>query len=873
MTTAPRSSFVGLAVAGLVFTPVANTVAAEVSLTVDEDGTLWIDTVLPTAKEAVLLASDELFEFVNGAVLVSDPAPPQPIGPHPVMDAALGESLSFGDLTSSLTEIQALRLHSNPGADRVIYLDFDGHTIEGTAWNNGRATSIEVGEYSREEVGQEVAGFSQYEIEGIIEIWAQVSEDFAPWPVDVTTEFPGDEALNSSNRNTDQKYGSRVVITPDSSWYGSSGGVAYVGTMGLGYYSPAFVFSNNLPSYAWVDTTLVKYGGNPKMVGEAASHEVGHNLGLSHDGVVDSNPNDSTNTSRAYYGGSSTGDWAPIMGVGYYKPVTQWSKGDYPDASQKQDDIAIIDGFLPGRATESTTSSESLGSDDSIIRGTLADGGAVDTHSIVVNEGPAQITLEKAVPTGNLLADLVVTNDATGQTFTVAPGDAATWIHTVADLDAGSYTVRVRSVGWVDPEVAADGFSDYSSMGDYLLTVDGAGSTAGTTTTTTPATTMPPGGSTTTTDPQTEPPTTVDPGNELTPSPNRLTAITPTRLLDTRTPGATSNRIEAGENIRIPIAGATGVAGDARAAVVNVVAVRPATNGFLSITPCTDVADTERTSSLNFAAGSNVANSTITSLSDDGNICIYASATTDVVLDVTGSIGPSGDAGLTDTTTRRVADSRRGEGLTGRLAPGLTTVLSLDGIVDDATTAVAINITAVHPASTGFLTIDNCNSATSTAALNFATGENRGNNGVFALNADRALCVTSSAAVDVIIDLTGEFGPDGLTYVPAEPARLLDTRLTGTIGAGSSERFTVPQPDSDGVPAAASVNIASARHPRSGFVTSWDCGALATSSALNPVGGQVTANGALIELNSERRSCLFHEAGGDLIVDLNGWWV
>ena len=46
---------------------------------------------------------------------------------------------------------------------------------------------------------------------------------------------------------------------------------------------------------------------------EAASHEAGHNLGLSHDGT----------RKTGYYAGH--GDWAPIMGVGYYREVSQWS--------------------------------------------------------------------------------------------------------------------------------------------------------------------------------------------------------------------------------------------------------------------------------------------------------------------------------------------------------------------------------------------------------------------------------------------------------------------------------------------------------------------------------------------------------------------
>lgn len=72
------------------------------------------------------------------------------------------------------------------------------------------------------------------------------------------------------------------------------------------------------------------------------STELGHNMGLSHDGVKD--PATGATTSGYYQG---QGDWAPIMGVGYYKPTTQFSKGEYLNANQLQDDYNVISTKVP----------------------------------------------------------------------------------------------------------------------------------------------------------------------------------------------------------------------------------------------------------------------------------------------------------------------------------------------------------------------------------------------------------------------------------------------------------------------------------------------------------------------------------------------
>ena len=56
-----------------------------------------------------------------------------------------------------------------------------------------------------------------------------------------------------------------------------------------------------------------------------------------------------------YYAGPGTGatGWAPIMGVGYYQPLVQWSKGEYATATNVQDDYAVMaTNGLPLRADD-----------------------------------------------------------------------------------------------------------------------------------------------------------------------------------------------------------------------------------------------------------------------------------------------------------------------------------------------------------------------------------------------------------------------------------------------------------------------------------------------------------------------------------------
>lgn len=223
---------------------------------------------------------------------------------------------------TGITPENTFLLHSRAGASKVIYLDFNGHSISNTAWNQGLANPLTARPYS---LDTDDTTFSSSELTSIAAIWRRIAEDYAPFDVDVTTEEPASFGPTTG----------RVLITRDTDANGNAmpakgaGGVAYVGVFGrsnYGYYSPALVYFNNLG------------GGREDYVSEAGSHEMGHNLNLSHDGT----------TTQAYYGGHGSGDtsWGPLMGTGYNRNVSQWSKGEYPNANNQQDDIQIIGSYL-----------------------------------------------------------------------------------------------------------------------------------------------------------------------------------------------------------------------------------------------------------------------------------------------------------------------------------------------------------------------------------------------------------------------------------------------------------------------------------------------------------------------------------------------
>src|SRR5688572_26067181 len=105
--------------------------------------------------------------------------------------------LALEALESRLCMAGVPALSSLPGAAHTIYLDFDGHTVQGTEWNNYYNQSTLVAKPF--DIDGTAASYSAAELARIEEAWQRVSEDFAPFHVNVTTVDPGVEALRKTS--------------------------------------------------------------------------------------------------------------------------------------------------------------------------------------------------------------------------------------------------------------------------------------------------------------------------------------------------------------------------------------------------------------------------------------------------------------------------------------------------------------------------------------------------------------------------------------------------------------------------------------------------------------------------------------------------
>ena len=315
---------------------------------------------------------------------------------------------------------------SLPGATAVVLLDFDGQYVSGTPWNGGNP------------IDAAPSGFSESVMK---EIFDMVSEDFRSFNLNITTD---ETVFNAAPVNRRM----RCIFTPTKTAAPGAGGVAYLNS---------FTWNNDTP--CWV------FNGGAKAGGEAGSHEIGHTLGLLHDGR--------TSPKEEYYKGQGT--WAPIMGVAYSKSLSQWSKGEYANPSQTQDDLAKISGnngftyrnddYANDSSTRAILSINSSGA-IAPVTGIIERNKDADVFRFNTSGGNVSIAVSPAAVHANLDIKAQLVNSIGRVILESAPTSSLSCT-LQTNLSAGHYFLLITNSGFGSP--ATDGYSAYGSIGQYTV--------------------------------------------------------------------------------------------------------------------------------------------------------------------------------------------------------------------------------------------------------------------------------------------------------------------------------------------------------------------------------------------------------------------
>ena len=377
--------------------------------------------------------------------------------------------------------------------------------------------------------------------------------------------------------------------------------------------------------------------------------------------------------------------------------------------------------------------------------------------------------------------------------------------------------------------------------------------------------------------------------------------LAPARLLDTRAGQQTIDGLfagggqrAAGSTLALTVAGRGSVAGTAQAALLNVTAVSPVGTGWVTVYPCGAAQPTA--SNLNVVAGVNVANVVVSQLGTDGQVCIFTSVATHLVVDV-GGTAPLASA-YSARVPQRFMETRVGAQFTtvdgqfqgaGQLAGGTITELQVTGrgtpAVPADAAAVVLNVTAVTSPSNGWVTVFPCGATQPTASnLNFVPGRSVANSVLVGVGTAGKVCVYNSSATHLIVDVVGVLEATAHSFI-ATPVRLLETRNGaqfttfdhlfeggGQIAAGQTVELNVGARVSgnNGV-TFVWLNITSLQSSAGGYVIVHSCDvARPTASNLNFPAGTTVANAVVAELSDDGTVCIYTSATTHLVVDIGG---
>ncbi|HUQ00450.1 MAG TPA: M12 family metallo-peptidase [Aeromicrobium sp.] len=764
---------------------------------------------------------------------------------------------------------QALQLHSKAGSQHTIYLDFDGYTLApGAAWTDRSVNGeiIPAGTYGGFTLDSS-GSFSSAEMAYIQTVWRIVSEKFAPFDIDVTTEAPSSAALNRSS-SSDLSYGTRVVITNNMAARGnvctatSSGGclgVAWidvfnaVGDYGYGVdgMEPAWVYTR------FTNSSPVRSAGS---VANVAAHEAGHTLALVHD---------SSGGCGGYYSGHD--NWFPIMGsssraVGHFTNGSSFAgeattcQTDPLTGTPNPNDVDVIGKAGAPLRADDFAGTKALGEATGYrVDGIIERASDTDTFSVQRTCSGQLTATASGIGVGQALDLKVTIRNPSGTTVAaVAPSTSAstsTTPNTPINMDAaavatnagsGLWTITVEGVGLGNP--LTTGYSDYGSLGMYRLDIGGC-----------------PNG-----------------------TPGAYSSLSPQRLLDTRNGiGAPRAQVGPGQAVTFQVAGRGGVpASDVSAAILNLTATNGTRPGVITAYPAGISRPTA--SNVSYGAGQTVATHATVKLGDAGRVTLYnaSSGPVHLIADVSGWYqgGTVSQPGMfTPVVPARLAsvlailpNATIPVGVTGR-----------GGVPSSGVGAGAFNVTVSGATLAGFVTVfPNGTTRPNASNLNFLLGQTVANaTSTRLVDGNLALFNGSLGITQITADVNGWFS-DGVGTAPGSynslnPSRILDTRngigvSRAQVPAGGTVTLTVA--GSGGVPSsganAAVMNVTVTNARAAGYVTAYPTGsARPNASNVNFRAWQTIPNLVTVKLGGGKVTFYNGATGAvDIVADVAGWY-
>jgi len=344
---------------------------------------------------------------------------------------------------------------------------------------------------------------------------------------------------------------------------------------------------------------------------------------------------------------------------------------------------------------------------------------------------------------------------------------------------------------------------------------------------------------------------------------------TPIRMIDTRVGlGGTLGPLDPDSVLRVQLP--NGVPTGARSVALTVTADQYAELGFVTAYPCNS--PRPLASLLNPLPGEPRSNQLVANVDGSRAICLYTRGKAELIVDMTGWF-IEGGATFHPLTPTRVLDSRFGprpDGGSGRLRAGELVSIPIAGRngVPVSATAVTANVTVTNSEGDGYVTAFPCGTPVPpTSTGNVPNGGTRASFALVGLG-NRNLCVYVKRAGDLVVDLTGWFGPGaGNEVIPATPRRLLDTRIDsgGPLDPARQRVLRL------GLPAgttSAAVNVTAVDAEEPGWISILPCSQSSLTSTVNFDADMAIANLVTVPVAGSDSLCIRTNVTSHVVIDL-----